>query len=177
MDNKKKDWSELVFRYIFEFVAAGFAGWIYEVATVWVMWHYFDNRGLLHLPIIPIYAVGAFILLAVLGEKKRNPLLVFLISTVVTTVFELGASYLLEFIFHKQFWTYETWKFSILDRSSLISSGIFGLLAVIYFWGLHPFSGRLTRKTPKAARIAISAAAAVVIAVDLVISVYQQLGS
>ena len=97
-----------VFRYVFEFMAAGFAGWIYEVATVWVMWRYFDNRGILHLPIVPIYAVGAFLLLAIM-RKKQHPLVIFLLSAAITTVFELGASYLLEFIFHKQFWTYETW--------------------------------------------------------------------
>ena len=53
----KKELSRIVFRYVFEFTAAGFAGWLYEVATVWVMYHYFENRGMLHLPIVPIYAV------------------------------------------------------------------------------------------------------------------------
>ena len=62
----KNNFSRTFFRYVFEFTAAGFVGWIYEVATVWVMYRYFDNRGMLHLPIIPIYSVGAFILLALL---------------------------------------------------------------------------------------------------------------
>ena len=163
-----------VFRYVFEFVAAGFAGWIYEVITVWVMWHYFDNRGMLHLPIIPIYAVGAFILLAVL-RKKRHPLFIFLFSAAITTVFELAASYLLEFIFHQQFWTYETWPFSILDRSSLISSGIFGILAVAYFYGLHPISGKLSEKLPKGVCIGFSVLASAAILTDLAVSVTELL--
>ena len=111
----KKDFSRTFFRYVFEFTTAGFVGWIYEVATVWVMYRYFDNRGMLHLPIIPIYSVGAFILLALL-RKKRHPVFIFFFAMVITTLFELGASYLLEFIFHKEFWTYENWYFSILDR-------------------------------------------------------------
>ena len=81
---------------MFEFTAAGFAGWIYEVATVWIMYRYFDNRGILHLPVIPIYSFGAFILLALL-RRKRNPFFIFVTATVITTVFELAASYLLEF--------------------------------------------------------------------------------
>lgn len=166
--------SRNVFRYVFEFVTAGFAGWIYEVVTVWVMWHYFDNRGLLHLPIIPIYAVGAFLLLIII-RKKINPVLLFVAAFVITTVFELGASYLLEFIFHKQFWTYETWPLSILDRSSGVSSAIFGIMAVVYFYGLHPLSGKISEKLPKNFCTAFSAAAIAVIGADFVISVWQNL--
>ena len=157
----KKEFSRTAFRYVFEFMLAGFIGWLYEVATVWVMWGYFDNRGMLHMPIVPIYAVGAFLLLAVLREKKRNP------------VFELGASYLLEFIFHKQFWTYRSWKFSILDRSSLISSGIFGIFALLYFFLVHPMSGKLSEKLPKWLCITFSAISAAAVLTDLVISVSE----
>lgn len=174
MSNTKILTSRNVFRYVFEFVVAGFVGWIYEVVTVWVMWHYFDNRGMLHLPIIPIYAVGAFILLFII-RKKLNPVLLFIAAFVITTVFELGASYLLEFIFHKQFWTYETWPLSILDRSSGVSSAIFGILAVAYFYGLHPLSGKIGSKLPKWVCISFSVIAAAAIGTDLVISVYQNL--
>lgn len=170
----KKELSRIFFRYIFEFTAAGFAGWLYEVATVWVMFRYFDNRGMLHLPIIPIYSVGAFILLALL-RKKRNPFFVFFFAMAVTTVFELGASYLLEFIFHEQFWTYETWYFSILDRSSLISSAIFGLLAVGYFYLLHPLSGKLSEKLPEPVCFGAGAFMAGAILTDIVISFAEHL--
>ena len=174
----KKAVSQIAFRYIFEFIVAGFAGWIYEVATVWVMYHYFDNRGILHLPIVPIYAVGAFILLGLLGERKRNPLFVFVFSAVITTAFEIGSSYLLEFIFHKRFWTYRTWKLSICDdRSDLIASAIFGILAVGYFFWLHPLSDKLSSKLPKPLCVILSVIAAGAVLTDLAISVYGLLGS
>ncbi len=171
---KREKWQK-IFRYVFEFAAAGFAGWIYEVVTVWILYHEFVNRGMLHLPIIPIYAVGAFILLAILGERDRNPVFLFVFSTVVTTAFELGASYLLEFIFHRRFWTYEGWLFSLQDRSSLISSAIFGVMAVIYFYGLHPLSGKLCDKLPKAVCIGFSVTAVGAVVTDLFISVRELL--
>lgn len=174
MTENRNDIARNIFRYVFEFVAAGFAGWIYEVVTVWVMWHYFDNRGLLHLPVIPIYAVGAFILLIII-RKKLNPVLLFIAAFAITTAFELASSYLLEFIFHKQFWTYETWPLSILDRSSGVSSAIFGVMAVAYFYVLHPFSGKLSRKLPVWACTAFSVIAVSAIGTDFVISVYQNL--
>ncbi|HNZ98911.1 putative ABC transporter permease [Ruminococcus sp.] len=173
-EHKKTEPVRIFFRYVFEFTAAGFAGWLYEVATVWVMYHYFSNRGMLHLPIVPIYAVGAFILLALL-RKKRNPVFIFFFAMAVTTVFEIGASYLLEFIFHEEFWTYENWYFSILDRSSLISSAIFGILAVGYFYLLHPLSGKLSEKLPKGVCAAAAAIMSAVILGDMVISFSQHL--
>lgn len=171
----KEKISRTVFRYVFEFMVAGFIGWLYEVITVWIMWDYFDNRGILHIPIVPIYAVGAFLLLIVLGEKKRNPVYVFFFSTVITTVFELGASYLLEFIFQKQFWTYKSWWGSILDRSSVISSAIFGLFALIYFFGLHRISEKLSQKLPVVICNVLSAVTVTAVLTDLIISVIQLL--
>ncbi|MDO4862710.1 MAG: putative ABC transporter permease [Ruminococcus sp.] len=171
---KREAWQR-IFRYVFEFVVAGFFGWMYEVATVYILYHRFDNRGILHLPIIPIYAVGAFILLAMLGERDRHPVFVFLFAAVVTTAFELGSSYLLEFIFHRQFWTYRNWWGSILDRSSVISSAIFGVLAVGYFYWLHPLSGKLCDKLPKAVCIGFSVIASGAIITDLAISVAELL--
>ncbi|MBQ8961676.1 MAG: putative ABC transporter permease [Ruminococcus sp.] len=163
-----------IFRYAFEFLAAGFAGWLYEVATVWIMWHYFDNRGILHMPIVPIYAVGAFLLLAIF-RKKYHPAVIFLASALITTAFELGASYLLEFIFHRQFWTYRTWPLSILDRSCVISSAIFGALAVVYFWGLHPLSGKLAKKLPECFCLGFGILAAAAVLTDLAVSSAQLL--
>lgn len=171
----KEKISRTVFRYVFEFMVAGFIGWLYEVITVWIMWDYFDNRGMLHIPIVPIYAVGAFLLLIVFGEKKRNPVYVFFFSAVITTIFELGASYLLEFIFHKQFWTYKSWWGSILDRSSVISSAIFGLFALIYFFGLHRISGKLSQKLPVVVCNVLSAVTVTAVLTDLIISVIQLL--
>ena len=158
------------FRYSFEFMLAGFVGWLYEVAVVWIMYGYVYNRGMLHMPIVPIYSVGAFILLPVFGRKKHKPLFVFAVSAVVTTVFELGASYLLDFIFGRHFWTYEDWYFSILDRASLISSAIFGIFALLYVFAVRPLSGKLSEKLPKqlCAGLAIISTAAVI--TDFIIS-------
>ena len=92
-------------------------------------------------------------------------------SALITTIFELGASYLLEFIFHRQFWTYEGWWGSILDRSCVISSLIFGVFAVIYFKILHPISGKLSRKMPYQACIILSILSILAVMTDLIISV------
>lgn len=171
---QEKHW-RTAFRYVFEFVVAGVVGWLYEVATMWILFRCYENRGILHLPVIPIYPVGAFILLAILHKRKLRPLPLFIVASLVTTVFELGASYLLELIFHQQFWTYEGWFLSILDRSCVISSAIFGLLSVIYFFGLHPLSGKLSRSLPKGVCIAFTVISSAALIIDFIVSVTELL--
>ncbi len=171
---QEKRW-RTAFRYVFEFVAAGIVGWLYEVATMWILFRVYENRGILHLPVIPIYPIGAFILLALLHKKKLNPFVLFLAASVITTMFELGSSYLLEFVFHQQFWTYEGWYLSILDRSCVISSAIFGIMSVAYFFGLHPLSGKFSRSLPAGVCIAFTVISAAALLTDFVISVTELL--
>lgn len=113
------------------FVAAAFGGWIYEEICVWLIYHHIYNRGMLHLTICPIYGFGAWGLYLLL-RRIKNSGLYFLLSVIIASVFEFGCSYLLEFLFHRSFWTYEGWPFSVQNRISLISSMIFGLLSVVF---------------------------------------------
>ncbi|MBP0966045.1 MAG: putative ABC transporter permease [Oscillospiraceae bacterium] len=113
------------------FLAASFGGWIYEVICVFLLYHQFYNRGMLHLTICPIYGFGAWGLYLLL-HKVRNSGLFFLLSVGIASAFEYGCALLLETLFHKIYWTYEGWPLNIQNRISLISSLIFGLLALVF---------------------------------------------
>ena len=119
------------------FTAAAVGGWIYEEICVYVMYGYVYNRGMLHLTLCPIYGFGAWGLYALL-HKVRQTWLYFLLSVIAASVFEYACSYLLELVFHRSYWTYSDWYFSVNDRISLISSLIFGLLAVLFAKGILP---------------------------------------
>ncbi len=116
---------------IFGFLAASFGGWIYEVICVFLLYHHFYNRGMLHLTICPIYGFGAWGLYLLL-HKIKNSGLFFLLSVLIASAFEYGCALLLETVFHKIYWTYEGWPLNIQNRISLISSLIFGLLALVF---------------------------------------------
>ena len=119
------------------FTAAAFGGWIYEEICVWLLYHHIYNRGMLHLTICPIYGFGAWGMYLML-RKVKNSGLYFMLSVIIASAFEYGCSYLLEFLFHRSFWTYEGWPLSVQNRISLISSLIFGLLSVIFATLLLP---------------------------------------
>jgi uncharacterized membrane protein len=119
-----KRWS-----YINEFIIYSFAGWLYETVCESIFAHHLVlNRGLLHLPVCPIYGVGAFIFLWIMEHyQKQKPLVVFAFGMIVTTVIEYAAAMLLEGVFNLKLWDYSAWIYNFQGRVSLISSLIFGI--------------------------------------------------
>lgn len=124
------------------FMAASFTGWVYEVLCTYVLFHFWADRGVLHLPLCPIYGFGMMILYLIFFRVK-NPLLIFCGSAVITTVIELVASYVLEYCFKARLWSYGGWPFNFDDRISLISSCIFGLLSLMFMKLIVPLTERI----------------------------------
>ncbi|MCR4584143.1 MAG: putative ABC transporter permease [Lachnospiraceae bacterium] len=128
---------EKISRLIILFTAAAFTGWVYEIACMWLLYGVYADRGVLHLPLCPIYGFGLLILMAVFARIKKGVAL-FLGSTLVTTAIELAVSYILEYGFHMVLWTYEDWPFNFQNRISLISSCVFGLMGLFIIKGVKP---------------------------------------
>lgn len=121
---KKRFWG-----YVNEFTIYAFLGWVYEtiVETIFAG-HLVLNRGMLHLPVCPIYGFGAFIALWIMFRfKALKRWQVFVGGTVITTVVEYIAALILENGFSLKLWDYTPWICDFQGRVSLISSLIFGL--------------------------------------------------
>lgn len=130
---------------ILEFTAYSFIGWAYETVLTSAVWGRFAERGWLHLPICPIYGFCALALLLIL-RKIKNPLLIFLAGTAVTTAAELAASYVLDLFIDDPLWDYDNWAFNFQGRIALGSSLIFGVLCVLLVKVLHPAAEYLADK-------------------------------
>ena len=154
------------FRYVIEFVLCGFCGWLYEEGLELAVNHAYADRGLLHLPVLPIYGFGGR-LLVWLFRKHKHPVFVFLVSTLVTTVLELAASYPIERFVGYLPWDYSTWFCNFEGRISLPSSLLFGGLALLLVNVVHPACDALARRLPKAALYAIGAVVLAVMVGDL----------
>ncbi len=127
-----------------EFTLCGFAGWLYETVLTSAVLGEFAQRGVLHLPVLPIYGFGGLALTPLL-KNKRVPA-VFLWGTALCTAIELAASYFLELFTPNRLWAYDSWPLNFDGRISLFSSLIFGALCVFLVKVLHPFACRLTEK-------------------------------
>ena len=123
--------------YILLFALASCIGWLYEMVCVWLLYGYYFDRGVLHLPMCPIYGFGVLLLMLVL-RTVENPFGIFLGSFLIASGVELTASYILEYGFHRILWSYEGWPLSFQDRISLVSSLIFGVMATVFIKLVKP---------------------------------------
>jgi len=133
------------------FMSASFIGWLYEIITVYIMYHTYYDRGVLHLPVCPVYGFG-MLLFSFALKNVKNPALFFLGSAAISTVLELLVSYVAQYGFGWILWSYNDWPLNFQGRISLISSCIFGLLAVVFVKFLKPlicklFENRRSRYT------------------------------
>ena len=131
-------------------------GWIYEVVGTAIVYGYFENRGFLFGPWLPIYGLGGMVLYAAFGrlvKKPAKPLRVILriavlivCITVITALLELAASYLLDAvgIGYRTLWLYDGEPFNFDGRVGLISSLRFGILGVAALYLAVPLWERFT---------------------------------
>ena len=136
-------------------------GWCYEVFLEVVVYRWgFSNRGFLWGPYLPVYGVGALLILGCLGRLKSRPLrvgrvnfmpaVVFLAVVALTTVVELIASYLLEWTTGGWLWDYTRYAIQWQGRICLSASLRFGVGGMVILYLLQPLLekgiGRLSKK-------------------------------
>ena len=149
---------------VIEFTIYSFIGWVYETVLTWAVLGYFADRGMLHLPICPIYGFCALALLLIFHKIKSVPV-IFVLGTVLTTGAELAASYVLEWFTDERLWDYADWKFNFQGRIAPGSSLIFGVLCVILMKLLHPAAVHIFDKiSGRKIKIAAAVILAVIIA-------------
>lgn len=124
-------------------------GWIYEVFLEVVVYRWgFSNRGFLFGPYLPVYGIGALLILGCLRGLSRKPLrvgrvnvmpvVVFVAVVVLTTVVELIASYLLEWTTGGWLWDYTRYTLQWQGRICLSASLRFGVGGMVILYGLQP---------------------------------------
>lgn len=120
------------------FVIYSFFGWIFEVAYAYTHRGYFVNRGFLFGPFCPIYGSGVILILWSVDSFKDNIILLFIASTVLTSVIEYVTSYVLEKLFNSKWWDYTEDPFNINGRICLPFSLMWGAACVLIIKIVQP---------------------------------------
>jgi uncharacterized membrane protein len=112
------------------------------VETLWCIlaWHKIENRsGLIHLPLNPVYGLGAVLLtyyLIQIPEKRYG--LIFLSSMILGGTFEYVCSFVQEVFVGTVSWQYNKSIFSIHGRTDLIYALFWGFLGVAWIYWVFP---------------------------------------
>ncbi len=151
------------------FIISSFIGWLYETIITSIQCGQFVDRGVLHLPLCPIYGFGALMILLLFGRIK-NGFVVFCAGTLVTTLVELIASYLLEYFLHIHLWSYAGWPLQFEERVSLLSSIVFGILSVLLVKIIYPATQKWMQKISTKSQIVFCSFIVGALVVDTVLS-------
>lgn len=132
-------------------------GWVWEVMLAFVTEGTFVNRGTLHGPWLPIYGMGAVLILVVLKRLRERPLLEFAAAMALCGTLEYAMSCYLEYAHGGQRWWDYTGYFLNLD-GRICAEGVltFGLggLAVVYL--VAPALDNLLRRVNARALVALA---------------------
>ncbi|MCD8048096.1 MAG: hypothetical protein LUG52_00545 [Clostridia bacterium] len=128
----------MLYTYLHCFFIYSFLGWCCEVAFHTLTCGNFSNRGFLYGPACPNYGFGAVAVLLVCEPFADNTWLLFLISTVITTLIELVTGFVLDKVFHNKWWDYSNYPFNIGGYICPLFSLLWGIACVIIIKIVHP---------------------------------------
>lgn len=156
---------------IWIFMIYAFLGWCTEVAYAALELKQFVNRGFLNGPVCPIYGFGVLVVLVILTPLKKNFLLLFLGSVILTSVIEFITGFLLEKIFHNQWWDYSDENFNICGYVCLKFSILWGIGCTLVMDVVHPTIDKFIRFMPKILGTILLVLFCITFAVDIIITV------
>lgn len=132
----------LVYGFMIFFICS-FLGYFLEVFWVFLGTKKWVNRGFLCGPIIPIYGIGAVLILFCLFRYYDDPVVVFVFGMIITSALEYFISFLLEKLFHNKWWDYSNTRYNLNGRICLRNSVAFGVLSLVIIYFVTPLLGIL----------------------------------
>ena len=135
--------------YFLLFISYAFLGWCMEVTCKFIQYKKFINRGFLIGPYCPIWGWGALAITILLKRYMEDPLVLFVMSTLICSIIEYLTSYFMEKKYHARWWDYSNKKFNINGRICLETLIPFGILGVAIMYGTNPILFKLYNQIPQ----------------------------
>lgn len=135
--------------YFLLFISYAFLGWCMEVTCKFIQYKKFINRGFLIGPYCPIYGWGALAITILLKRYMEDPLVLFVMSTLICSIIEYLTSYFMEKKYHARWWDYSNKKFNINGRICLETLIPFGILGAAIMYGTNPILFKLYNQIPQ----------------------------
>lgn len=161
--------------YMMIFVFGGIFGFLYEELFYRVDLGYFVKRGITLGPWIPLYGLGAVLIVLSTDRLKKNPFLVFLVSAAVTGILEFFAGCLLFRSFGVRLWDYNTEIWNWLNIGGYVclrSVLFFGFSALFLQYIIRPLFSRLPEMNRHVV-CRMTAILTVLFGVDIVVGVFR----
>ena len=156
--------------YFLLFISYAFLGWGMEIGCKYVQFGKFINRGFLIGPYCPIYGWGAIAITILLKRYTYDPLVLFIMSTLVCSIIEYFTSYFMEKKYHARWWDYSNKKFNINGRICLETLIPFGILGLFIMYVTNPMLFNIYQSMSEIVVHIISITLFIIFIVDNIIS-------
>lgn len=155
------------------FVWYSLLGWCMESTYCSILQHRLINRGFLHLPLCPIYGVGVLIMVNFFTPFTANPLIFYIMATLVMSAWEYFVGWLLETTTHMKYWDYSHRKFNLKGRICLANCLWWGVASYLVIYWVHPATERLLARLPQLWQQGLALVLALAVLADTVTTIRQ----
>lgn len=146
-------------------------GWIYEEIFYYFADGYLYNRGFLYGPYLPVYGVGAVLIYLLLNRFKKRPIVIFLLSMIVTGVVEYITGFWMWQIYKRTWWDYTGLFLNIDGYVCFRSVFTFALAALALIYLFVPMIDKLIKKMGKKASLILSLVVSFIMIIDFILTV------
>lgn len=153
--NKREDTIRQIMLLTMIFAFGGIFGFLYEELFYRLDLGYWVKRGSTFGPWIPIYGVGAVLIVLATEKLRRRPALVFLAAAVLCGALEYGTGWVLLHGFHTRLWNYNTelWNWGNVGGFICLRSVLFfGVSALFLQYVVMPILNKLSQRCNTAPR-------------------------
>ena len=143
---------------------------MYDIAYWFLIFFIFTNRGFLYGCYCPIYGFGSLLIIVLLKDYYDDPVVLFILSVVFTSILEYFTSWLMEKIFNDRWWDYTDNFANINGRVCLFNSLCFGVGALAINYLLYPMISHFLMKLNPILMIIFASISFVIIFTDFIIT-------
>ena len=148
-------------------------GWLWEVFLHIIEDKMIINRGVMTGPWLPIYGIGALLILLVLKKWRSRPSALFGRIILLCGAVEYLTSVGLELLFGVRWWDYSDMLFQFQGRICLEGLLIFGLGGLCIVYVAAPLLDNLFRRLSPASRQALCVCLLVIFCADMIFSMFH----
>lgn len=161
-----------IYKIIWLFLIGCLLGYILETFFYIIKYGNFVNKqGLIIGPFKPIYGTGAVLISWVFSSlKTEKKWQVFVVGSILGTVFEYLCSYLLEVIWGFYIWDYSSFNFNVNGRIYLPYCLVWGLISVIWYSYAYPLFLKVYNKVSSHKFKLITVLIGIFFAIDLTLT-------
>jgi len=154
------------------FYLCSLIGYIYEMLLCLIDNGKFLSHGILYGPWLPIYGTGAIIIF-LLRKYRKRPLVIFLLSFILSGLLELFCGYLLLNFLNIRLWDYRGWFLNIDGFVCFFSAFIFGCGGIFIIYFLLPIIEKIIKKCKRKNLKVLLSGLTILFIIDFIFTIFK----